>query len=44
MDDRLEAVAANIHLKVVAANIQLEAVVATMSEAAWLGETLPTAS
>jgi hypothetical protein len=44
MDDRLEAVAANIHLKAVAASIQLEAVVATTSEAAWLRETLPTAS
>jgi hypothetical protein len=31
-------------LEVVAASIQLEAVVETTSEAAWLRETLPTAS
>jgi hypothetical protein len=44
LDDRLEAVAASIHLKVVAASIQLEAAAVATSEAARLWETLPTAS
>jgi hypothetical protein len=43
LDERLEAVAASIHLKAVVASIHLEAATA-MSEAAWLRETLPTTS
>jgi hypothetical protein len=44
LDDRLEAVAASIHLKVVAASIHLEAAATATSEATGLRETLPTAS
>jgi hypothetical protein len=43
--DRLEAVAASIHLKALAANcMQVEAPVAATSKAAWLRETLSTTS
>jgi hypothetical protein len=44
LDDRLEAVAASIHLKAVLASIHLEAEAAVTSEAAQLRETLPTTS
>jgi hypothetical protein len=44
LDDRLEAVASSIDLDAVVANIQLEAAVVATSKAAWLRETLPTAS
>jgi hypothetical protein len=44
LNDRLEAVAASIHLKAVAANIQLEATVVATSEATRLWETLPMTS
>jgi hypothetical protein len=42
LDDRLEAMAASIHLKAVAASIQLEAVAVATSKAARLWETLLT--
>jgi hypothetical protein len=43
--DRLEAVAASIHLKALAANyMQVEAPVAATSKATWLRETLSTTS
>jgi hypothetical protein len=44
LDGQLESVVASIHLKAVVASIQLEEAVAATSVAAWLRETLPTAS
>jgi hypothetical protein len=43
LDGRLEAVAANFHLKVMVASIHLEVVTVTTSEVARLWGTLPTA-
>jgi hypothetical protein len=44
LDDRLEEMAASIHVEAVAASIQLEVAVVTTSKPARLRETLPAAS